>query len=62
MIFFTEPEENILKFLWKHKDPQVAKAVLKKKNETVGIRLPDFRLHYQSTVIKTVQFWHKTEI
>ena len=62
MAFFTELEQKNFTICMETQKTLNSKSNLEakeKKTGAGGIRLPDFRLYYRPTVIKTVWYGHK---
>jgi hypothetical protein len=59
MMFIKEIEKSTVKFIWKHKRPQIVKEILSQEYNAGGIMIPDFKIHYKAITIKTARYWQK---
>ena len=57
--FCTKLKQKISQFVWKHNRPWIAKVILRKVNGGEGINLPNFKLYYKFSVMRTIWYWNK---
>ena len=58
MMYLTEIEQAIMKFIGKNKKPRIAKVILSRKSEAGVIAIPDLQLYYKAIVTKMAWYWY----
>jgi hypothetical protein len=59
MTFIKEIEKSTVKFIWKHKRPRIAKAIVSQRTMLEVSQYPTSNYYHKAIAIKTAWYWHK---